>query len=67
MRQDYGKEESRDYCMKIDFPTFNGQLHIEDFLDWVTVVERFFEYMSIPVDQKVMLVTYKFKARASAW
>jgi hypothetical protein len=61
MRQDYGREESCEYRMKIYLPTFNGHLHIEDFLDWVTDVEKFFEYMSIPEECKVKLVAYKFK------
>jgi hypothetical protein len=53
--------------MKIDLPSFNGHLHIEDFLDWITEVERFFEYMSISEERKVKLVAYKFKGGAFAW
>jgi hypothetical protein len=53
--------------MKIDLPSFDGHLHIEDFLDWITEVERFFEYMNITEEKKVKLVAYKFKGGASAW
>jgi hypothetical protein len=53
--------------MKIDLPSFNRHLQIEDFLDWMMEVERFFDYMSIHKDSKVKLVAYKFKGGASAW
>jgi hypothetical protein len=66
-RQDHGREESHEYRMKIDLPSFNEHLQIEDFLDWVTEVERFFDYMNIREDHKVKLVAYKFKGGASAW
>jgi len=53
--------------MKIDLPSFNGHLQIEDFLDWVMEVERFFDYMSICEDRNVKLVAYKLKGGAFAW
>jgi hypothetical protein len=67
MCQDYSREESCEYQMKIDLLSFDGHLHVEDFLDLVMEVERFFEYISIPEDRKVKLVAYKFKEGASAW
>jgi len=53
--------------MKMDLPSFNGQLQIEEFLDWLVLVERFFNYMDIPKDKKVKLVAYRPLGGASAW
>ena len=53
--------------MKIDLPSFNEHFHIEDFLHWVTEVERFLDYISIPKERKVKLVAYKFTGGAYAW
>uniref|UniRef100_A0A6N2MPZ8 Retrotransposon gag domain-containing protein n=1 Tax=Salix viminalis TaxID=40686 RepID=A0A6N2MPZ8_SALVM len=57
-RQGYhnmGGREPQAFRMKMDLPSFNGQLQIEGFLDWLAVVERFFDYMDIPEDKKVKL------------
>ena len=53
-----GEWERQAFQMKMDLPSFNGQLQIEGFLDWLAVVERLFDYMEIPKDKKVKLVTY---------
>lgn len=36
------------FKLKMDLPSFDRYMHIEDFLDWIRVVEQFFEYMEIP-------------------
>lgn len=55
------------YKMKMDFSTFDGSFHIEDFLDWIRIVENFFKYMGIPEQQHVKLVAYKLRGNASVW
>ncbi|XP_011015163.1 PREDICTED: uncharacterized protein LOC105118819 [Populus euphratica] len=62
-----GEREPQTFRMKMDLPSFNGQLQIEGFLDWLAVVERFFDYMEIPEDKKVKLVAYRLMGGASAW
>ena len=51
----------------MDLPSFNDRLHIEDFLDWVHIVENFFDYLNILEKNQVKLVAYKLKDEASTW
>ena len=51
--------------MKVDLPSFNGNISIEEYLGWVNEVEKFFDYMGIADDKQVYLVAYKLKGRAS--
>ena len=53
--------------MKVELPSFNGNVSIEEYLDWVNEVERFFNYMGIVDDKQVCLVAYKLKGGASSW
>ena len=59
-------QEQRDYRMKVKFPSFNGNVFIEEYLDWVSEVEKFFDYMGTADDKQVCLVAYKIKGGASA-
>ena len=53
--------------MKVELPSFNGNVSIEEYLDWVSEVEKFFDYMDTADDKQVCLVAYKLKGGASAW
>ncbi|KAL4600596.1 hypothetical protein ACB092_11G210400 [Castanea dentata] len=61
--QDY--QEQRDYQMKVELPSFNGNVSIEEYLDWISEVEKFFDYIYIADDKKMCLVAYELKRGAS--
>ena len=52
--------------MKVELPSFNGNVSIEEYLDWVSEVERFFDYIGTADDKQLCLVAYKLKGGASA-
>ena len=51
----------------MDFPTFDGSLHIEDFLDWIRTIQQFFDYMEIPEEKQVKIVADKLRGGAYVW
>ena len=53
--------------MKVELPSFNGNVSIEEYLDWVSEMEIFFDYIGTADDKQVCLVAYKLKGGASAW
>nr|GEV91829.1 hypothetical protein [Tanacetum cinerariifolium] len=53
--------------IKAGIPTFSGSLNIEDFIDWVSKTEKYFELMDIPEDSQVKYVAYKLRGPASSW
>ena len=62
------KYKGDDECkLKVDIPNFSDDLNIEGFLDWLTEVDRFFDYTELPDDRKVKFVAYMLKGGASIW
>ena len=36
-----------DFRLKVDIPYFNSNLNIEDFIDWLADIDKFFDYMEV--------------------
>ena len=51
--------------MNVKLSPFNGNVSIEEYLDWVSEVEKFFHYMGTTDDKQVCLVAYKLKRGVS--
>lgn len=47
--------------MNIETLQFDGLFVIENFLNWLAEVERFFEYWRTEEEKRVELVTYRLK------
>lgn len=62
---DGGKRKS--YKVNIELPIFKRTLHVGEFLDWLSSVEKFFNYMDILANKKVKLVVLKLQDGASTW
>ena len=48
-------------------PTYEGSLTYEHFIDWISELDKYFEYDEVEEDKKVMLVVTKLKGHASLW
>ena len=55
------------FRFKIDLSQFDGELEMENLLDWLKQVDNYFDYTHTPDESKIKLVAYKFNGGASAW
>ncbi|GJU08563.1 hypothetical protein Tco_1124993 [Tanacetum coccineum] len=63
----YRDDPIRSLGLKIEIPDFTGKVHPDDFIDWLSMVERVFDVRDIPDKLKVKLVAIKLQQHASLW
>ena len=64
---DYEQLDGGEFHLKVSLPYFNGTFNIEEFLDWLAEVDRFFAYKDVPEERRVKTVACKLKGGASVW
>ena len=53
--------------MKVDILEFEGKMQPDDFIDWLTTMERIFDFKDILDNRKVKIVAIKLRKHASIW
>ncbi|GJX91807.1 hypothetical protein Tco_0345133 [Tanacetum coccineum] len=63
----YRDDPIRSMGLKIEIPEFTSKVHPDDFIDWLSTVERVFDLRDILDKLKVKLVAIKLRQHASLW
>jgi hypothetical protein len=53
--------------VKMDIPTYEGNLDAEELLDWIRALDTYFDYEDIKEDKKVRHAVTKLKGHAALW
>ena len=48
-------------------PTYDGILVAEHLIDWISEMDKYFEYDEVEEDKRVILVVTRLKRNASLW
>ncbi|CAN0852748.1 hypothetical protein LINGRAHAP2_LOCUS5410 [Linum grandiflorum] len=61
------QKKHNDYRVKIDIPLFYGTMRVDEFMDWLVDVDRFFDLMGVPENKQVKMVANRLKSIAAVW
>ena len=66
----YGEDDDRrrwEVGMRTEIPEFHGTLQLEEFLNWLAMVEEVLVFKGVPENQRVPLMVTRFRDRVMAW
>jgi hypothetical protein len=52
---------------KMDIPVYEGNLDVEELLDWIRALHTYFDYEDVKEDKKVKHVVTRLKGHATLW
>jgi hypothetical protein len=52
---------------KIDIPMYEGKLDVEELLDWIQAMDKYFDYEDIDEEKKVRHDVTRLKGHAVLW
>jgi hypothetical protein len=52
---------------KVGIPTYEGNLDVEELLDWIISMDKHFDYEDVDEEKKVRHVVTRLKGHASLW
>lgn len=61
------QEDCEDYHIKTNIPPFHGNLYVEEFLDWLTEINCFFDLTKTLSSTNMKIVAYKLKDGGTVW
>jgi hypothetical protein len=53
--------------VKMDIPVYEGNLDVEDLIDWIRDLDTYFDYEDIEEDKKVKHAVMRLKGHATLW
>jgi hypothetical protein len=52
---------------KVEVPMYEGNLNVEELMDWISAMDKYFDFEEIEDKKKVRFAVTKLKRHASIW
>jgi hypothetical protein len=76
--EEFAVEDVADECLfrvverigvreKMEIPMYEGNLDVEELLDWIRALDKYFDYEDVEEDKKVKHVVTRLKGHATLW
>jgi predicted DsbA family dithiol-disulfide isomerase len=52
---------------RMEVPLYEGNLNVDELMDWISTLDKYFEYENVPDEKKVKFVVTRMKGHALLW